>query len=86
MPGARAALAAESLPDGKAYYQSKIVEFTTTNMSAAEIHRIGLAEMAKIRAEMQATMLQAGFKGDLPAFLPSSAPIRSSMPRPRKNC
>jgi uncharacterized protein (DUF885 family) len=69
MPGARAALAAESLPDGKAYYQSKILEFTTTSMSAAEIHRIGLAEMAKIRAEMQATMLQAGFKGNLPAFL-----------------
>jgi len=69
MPGARTALAAESLPDGKAYYQSKILEFTTTNMSAAEIHRIGLAEMAKIRAEMQATMLQAGFSGDLPAFL-----------------
>ena len=69
MPNARAALAAESLPDGKAYYQSKIREFTTTAMSADEIHRIGLAEMAKIRAEMQATMAQAGFTGDLPAFL-----------------
>ena len=69
MPGARTALAAESLPDGKAYYQSKILEFTTTSMSAAEIHRIGLAEMAKIRAEMQVTMLRAGFTGDLPAFL-----------------
>lgn len=69
MPGARTALAAESLPDGKAYYQSKILEFTTTSMSAAEIHRIGLEEMAKIRAEMQVTMLRAGFNGDLPAFL-----------------
>jgi uncharacterized protein (DUF885 family) len=69
MPGARTALAAESLPDGKAYYQSKILEFTTTSMSAAEIHRIGLAEMAKIRAEMQVTMLRAGFKDELPAFL-----------------
>jgi len=68
-PKARTALAAESLPDGKAYYQSKIVEFTTTSMSAAQIHEIGLAEMAKIRAEMGQTMAQAGFKGDLPAFL-----------------
>ncbi len=68
-PKARAALAAESLPDGRAYYQSKIVEYTTTSLSADEIHRIGLAEMAKIRAEMQETMNQAGFKGDLPAFL-----------------
>jgi uncharacterized protein (DUF885 family) len=38
-------------------------------MSADEIHRIGLAEMAKIRAEMAVTIAQTGFKGDLPAFL-----------------
>jgi uncharacterized protein (DUF885 family) len=69
MPRARLALAAESLPDGKAYYQSKIVEFTTTNLTADAIHRIGLAEMAKIRAEMMETIAQSGFKGDLPAFL-----------------
>jgi len=69
MPGAREALAAERLPDGKAYYQSKIVEFTTTHMSADEIHGIGLAEIAKIRAEMAATIAQTGFKGDFPAFL-----------------
>jgi uncharacterized protein (DUF885 family) len=68
-PRARVLLAAESLPDGKAYYQSKIVEYTTTSLSADEIHRIGLAEMAKIRAEMQQAMNQAGFRGDLPAFL-----------------
>ena len=69
MPGAREVLAAERLPDGKAYYQSKIVEFTTTAMSADEIHRIGLAEMAKIRAEMADVIRQTGFKGDFPAFL-----------------
>ncbi len=69
IPGARAALAAASLPDGAAYYQSKIVEFTTTTMNADEIHRIGLAEMAKIRAEMIETIAKSGFKGDLPAFL-----------------
>jgi uncharacterized protein (DUF885 family) len=68
-PKARVPLAAESLPAGRAYYQSKIVEYTTTSLSADEIHRIGLAEMAKIRAEMQQAMNQAGFKGDLPAFL-----------------
>ena len=69
MPGAREVLAAERLPDGKAYYQSKIVEYTTTNLTADEIHRIGLAEMAKIRAEMATTIAQTGFKGDFPAFL-----------------
>ena len=68
-PKARTLLAAESLPDGKAYYQSKIVEYTTTSLSADQIHAIGLSEMAKIRAEMQQAMRQAGFHGDLPAFL-----------------
>jgi uncharacterized protein (DUF885 family) len=69
VPKAREALAAESLPDGKAYYQSKIVEFTTTSMSADQIHQIGVAEMAKIRAEMLDVIKQTGFEGDLPAFL-----------------
>jgi uncharacterized protein (DUF885 family) len=68
-PKARLPLAAESLPDGKAYYHSKIVEYTTTALSADEVHRIGLAEMAKIRAEMQQAMGQAGFEKGLPAFL-----------------
>jgi uncharacterized protein (DUF885 family) len=68
-PHAREALAAQSLPDGKAYYQSKIVEFTTTSLSAEQIHQIGLAEMAKIRAEMGQAKKAAGFEGDLPAFL-----------------
>ncbi|MES2127698.1 MAG: DUF885 family protein [Pseudomonadota bacterium] len=69
VPNARESLAAESLPDGKAYYQSKIVEFTTTNMTAEQIHQIGLSEMAKIRAEMNEVMKKTGFTGDLPAFL-----------------
>ena len=69
MPRAREVLAAERLPDGKAYYQSKIVEFTTTDLTADQIHRIGLAEMAKIRAEMADTIRQTGFTGDFPAFL-----------------
>ena len=69
VPNARTTLAAERLPDGKAYYQSKIVEYTTTDMTAQQIHEIGLSEMAQIRADMQETMVKAGFKGDLPAFL-----------------
>jgi uncharacterized protein (DUF885 family) len=69
MPSAREALAATSLPDGPAYYQSKILEFTTTRLSADAIHAIGLAEMAKIRAEMGTAIAQSGFQGDLPAFL-----------------
>ncbi len=69
IPHAQTSLAAEDLPDGKAYYQSKILEFTTLTLTPAQIHDIGLSEMAKIHVEMLAAMKQSGFKGDLPAFL-----------------
>ena len=69
IPNARKTLAAEDLPDGKAYYQSQILEYTTTNLTPAQIHQIGLDEMAKIHSEMLASMKESGFKGDLPAFL-----------------
>jgi uncharacterized protein (DUF885 family) len=69
IPHAQTSLAATALPDGKDYYHSKILEFTTLNVTPDQIHRTGLSEMAKIHAEMLATMQQSGFKGDLPAFL-----------------
>lgn len=68
-PAMRADLAAENLPDGKAYYASRIRVYTTTNLSADAIHRIGLDEVAKIKARMLKVMQQVGFKGALPQFL-----------------
>jgi uncharacterized protein (DUF885 family) len=69
VPHAAQSLAAEALPDGKAYYQSQILQYTTLTLTPEEIHAIGLSEMAKIHAEMLETMQQAGFKGTLPEFL-----------------
>ncbi len=69
IPGARTSLAAESLPDGKAYYRSKILEFTTLDLDPASIHKTGLAEVTRIHAEMVKAMRASGFKGDFPAFL-----------------
>jgi len=66
---ARKELDAESFPDGKAYYQSKIREFTTLDLTPDAIHKIGLEEVAKIHEEMVATMKKTDFKGDFPAFL-----------------
>jgi len=68
-PGLRKDLAAESLPDGVAYYRSRIRAYTTLDMTPEAIHALGLSEVAKIRAEMEATKAATGFKGDLPAFL-----------------
>jgi uncharacterized protein (DUF885 family) len=57
------------LPDGDAYYENRIRFWTTEEkLGADEIHRIGLAEVARIRGEMEAIIRQVGFKGDVPAF------------------
>ncbi|PZQ58782.1 MAG: DUF885 domain-containing protein [Sphingomonas taxi] len=69
IPGARTTLAAYDLPDGRAYYQAKIREFVTRDMTAEQIHALGLSEVAKIRARMQQVMRQVQWQGDLPSFL-----------------
>ena len=69
VPHARPTLAAEALPDGKAYYRRQIIAYATLDMPPDAIHRIGLAEVALLRRQMIAVMRQTGFAGDLPAFL-----------------
>ncbi len=69
VPHAVTSLAAESLPDGKAYYQSKILEYATVTMSPEEIHALGLKEVESIHAEMLAAMKASGFTGTFPEFL-----------------
>ena len=63
LPKARTTLAAVAMPDGEAYYQAMIEKFTTLNLTAKQIHEIGLKEVARIEAEMEATKERAGFKG-----------------------
>ncbi|ARR52840.1 DUF885 domain-containing protein [Rhizorhabdus wittichii DC-6] len=69
LPHLREGLAAEGWPDGKAYYRAQIRAYTTLDLPPEEIHRIGLAEVAKIRAQMDAIMKEVKFQGDFPAFL-----------------
>lgn len=69
VPRARGTLAAEAMPDGKAYYAAQIREYTTLDLSAAEIHQIGLQEVARIDAEMRKVMARSGFKGGFAEFL-----------------
>ena len=57
-----------ALPDGTAYYNVALELQTTTNMTADEIHALGLSEVARIRSEMEAIRDKVGFKGDLPAM------------------
>jgi uncharacterized protein (DUF885 family) len=69
VPHARKTLAAEALPDGKAYYRQQIKEYTTLDLDPEAIHAIGLKEVGRIDGEMRATMKEAGFTGDFAAFL-----------------
>lgn len=52
LPACRDSIAASDLPDGRAWYDHSLRVHTTTALGADEIHRIGLAEVARIRAEM----------------------------------
>ena len=69
VPHAVTSLSAESLPDGKVYYQSKILEYATVTLSPEEIHALGLKEMEGIHTEMLAAMKASGFTGTFPEFL-----------------
>ncbi|WP_250434044.1 DUF885 domain-containing protein [Hanstruepera flava] len=57
-----------STPQGEAFYNYMIKRFTTTNMTADEIHNLGLSEVERISAEMEKVKTQVGFEGDLKAF------------------
>ncbi len=57
-----------SLPDGEAFYANRIQNWTTVVRPVDEIHQLGLAEVDRIRAEMQQIMEEVGFEGDLAAF------------------
>jgi uncharacterized protein (DUF885 family) len=69
VPAARATVGASDLPDGEAYYRWRVRHFTTTDATPAEIHELGLAEVARIRAEMEAVVEETGFEGSFDAFL-----------------
>lgn len=68
LPAAPKALAASALPGGMAYYALAVREGTTTALTPRAIHDIGLAEVARIRAEMERLVAQAGFEGTLAEY------------------
>ena len=56
------------LPNGEAYYNRLLASYTTTSMTADEIHELGLAEVARIRGEMEAIKREVAFEGALQEF------------------
>lgn len=63
-----AARGVSALPNGMAYYNERLANQTTTDLTADEIHEIGLAEVARIRGEMETIKEEFGFEGTLPEF------------------
>jgi len=58
-----------SLPEGEAFYRSQLQNYTTrTDMTAEDIHQIGMSEIERIHAEMRAIQEQVGFEGSLRDF------------------
>jgi len=55
-------------PNGETFYQAQLKYYTTTDMTADEIHNIGLKEVARIQGEMQQIMDEVGFTGNLQEF------------------
>jgi uncharacterized protein (DUF885 family) len=68
-PQARKTTGASELPEGRALYRAMVRDYTTTELSPAEIHQIGLQEVARIRVDMEATMRSTGFKGSMAEFM-----------------
>lgn len=56
-------------PDGEVFYNNALKRTTTTDLTAKEIHAIGLAEVSRIHDEMRAIKDKVGFEGDLNAFM-----------------
>ncbi len=69
LPRARTSIGASEMPNGAEYYAAQIREYTTLDMSAEEVHQLGLREVARIEAEMQNVMREAGFAGSLAEFI-----------------
>ncbi len=69
LPASRETVGIRDLPGGEQWYQERIRWFTTTDLTADQIHDIGLREVARIRGEMQRIVDKVGFEGSLEEFM-----------------
>jgi uncharacterized protein (DUF885 family) len=68
LPHARDEVGLNAMPDGDAWYAFLVRQYTTTDLSPAEIHRIGLSEVERIHGEIRGVMEEVGFDGTLDEF------------------
>ncbi|WP_210414112.1 DUF885 domain-containing protein [Luteithermobacter gelatinilyticus] len=68
-PNCMEKVGASHWPNGKAYYEHRVRNYTTTDMTPHEVHERGLAEVKRIRGEMMKIIKDVGFDGDLQDFI-----------------
>ncbi|MGM1054872.1 MAG: DUF885 domain-containing protein [Bacteroidota bacterium] len=68
LPAGRETSGIAAIPNGEAFYMHQIKLYTTTDMTADEIHQLGLDEVARISAEMEKVKAEVGYEGDLKSF------------------
>ncbi len=69
VPGCRESIAMRDLPDGLAWYRVRARAATTTDLTPGQIHAIGLAEVKRIRAQMDSVVAASGFRGSFTEFV-----------------
>jgi uncharacterized protein (DUF885 family) len=69
IPGARETIGLSAVPDGEAWYAYAVRQFTTTDLTAREIHALGQREVQRIRSEMDSVMRQTNFQGSFADFI-----------------
>lgn len=69
LPGCRDTIGAGALPNGAAMYAYNVKWHTTTDRTPQQIHEIGLAEVKRLRGEMDRVIAASGFKGTFADFV-----------------
>lgn len=69
VPAARDSIGAAALPGGPAWYAQLVKHGTTTDMTPAQVHALGLQEVARLRAEIERLIPRTGFRGGFPEFI-----------------
>ncbi|MFP9099494.1 DUF885 domain-containing protein [Flavobacterium sp. RHBU_24] len=80
LAASRATSGISGITNGDKYYKTLIKGYTTTDMTADEIHQLGLKEVARIKAEMENIKKETGFTGDLKAFFDHVRTKKELMP------
>jgi uncharacterized protein (DUF885 family) len=69
LPKTRTTTGVSNFPDGLAYYQDRVVHYTTTNISYEEVYQLGLKEVERIKKEMLDVMKEVYFAGTMQEFI-----------------